>query len=793
MKIWVNNNKFTIILLPIIMNGLFFLLQSSKAFRINQIRFPKRINIIKNGDDARLLTATRFFSSVRNEITRKLDLQQIGGLSKGISTQVNFIRDEEEEDGYSSMIEFQPETATLEIVPIDPPTIIRAKTSAKAKKTYVKKQELPSQKELIQEEISENKPQPQPEPKVPLVKTPVTIIETVQQAKAALKILQKNAQAVWACDTEVVDIDIKEQGPIGNGKVICVSIYGGDDIDFGQGSTLWIDSSDRYKTADGKSEVLTVFKSWFEDSKHQKVWHNYGFDRHVLANEGINCQGFAGDTMHMARLWDTSRDKLTGNGDGYSLAALTEFFFMNKDRNDENTNNENLEGRFVKTSMKELFGVAKLKKDGTESKIKELPDLLSLQQNPSTREAWIEYSARDAVATWWVRERLVQRLKQMAWVIHTVDYNNNQVKSHNATFPSGEEGPKTLYRNTKTVNGNGNGKPLKEATPQTTKNLLGTMYDFYNLYLKDFGELLTDMEKNGIKVNKNLLQKSEQLAREEKLKYEKLFISWAKENCNVPDNINIASTAQMQQLFFGHYENGQLIGQERSFRYNKTEDEYQLELQQSLKLNPYVSHDTVDIKALVKERGLKTSGTRKDLILRLLNYDNIKSTLNNLSLSGALDRCRERQMDINSYTPEDLTKEQLIEDYLKYEISLLKKKKATPTVRVVEEVQVELEASSQEDQKKKKKRAPKKVVEPIAPPPVSLFAEIPTSLLDAAEKSIEEGGIPIDEPKKYLDITITTLGMEPTEYTATGLPQVNAAVLKKLSGKDVFGEGKANS
>lgn len=39
------------------------------------------------------------------------------------------------------------------------------------------------------------------------------------------------------------------------------------------------------------------------------MWHNYGFDRHVLFNEGIDAQGFAGDTMHMARLWDTSRDK----------------------------------------------------------------------------------------------------------------------------------------------------------------------------------------------------------------------------------------------------------------------------------------------------------------------------------------------------------------------------------------------------------------------------------------------------------------------------------------------------
>ncbi len=50
-----------------------------------------------------------------------------------------------------------------------------------------------------------------------------------------------------------------------------------------------------------------------------QVWHNYGFDRHMMRNKfGIECRGFAGDTMHMARLWDSSRA-----GKGYSLQALS--------------------------------------------------------------------------------------------------------------------------------------------------------------------------------------------------------------------------------------------------------------------------------------------------------------------------------------------------------------------------------------------------------------------------------------------------------------------------------------
>lgn len=37
-----------------------------------------------------------------------------------------------------------------------------------------------------------------------------------------------------------------------------------------------------------------IFKDWLEDPKYKKVWHNYGFDRHILSNEGIELGGFAG-------------------------------------------------------------------------------------------------------------------------------------------------------------------------------------------------------------------------------------------------------------------------------------------------------------------------------------------------------------------------------------------------------------------------------------------------------------------------------------------------------------------
>lgn len=262
----------------------------------------------------------------------------------------------------------------------------------------------------------------------------ITKVTTVDDAHKVLKLMkkyEKDEGRFWACDTEVSDIDLKTVGPVGNGKVICFSIFGGPDVDFGAGlgSTLWVDTMT-------DANVIKVFKEWFEDENISKVWHNYGFDRHVMYNEGIDCKGFYGDTMHMARLWDTSRDRGSGGGEGYSLESLSDL--LNDDR-------------FAKTSMKDLFGVAKTRKDGTESKIKELPDLKDLQNLPQFRDKWIEYSAKDAAATWYVRKMLEKELHAMPWMVDN----------------------------------------RKE----------GSMLDFYSEYFIDFGEVLTDMERNGIRID----------------------------------------------------------------------------------------------------------------------------------------------------------------------------------------------------------------------------------------------------------------------------------------------------
>ena len=91
---------------------------------------------------------------------------------------------------------------------------------------------------------------------------------------------------------------------------------------------------------------------------HQ-VWHNYSFDKHIFENVGINPAGFACDTMHMARLWDSSRALK-----GYSLEALTSDDEVMDDAGDGFD-----ASRSKSAGLKELFGRPNLKKDGTEGKL----------------------------------------------------------------------------------------------------------------------------------------------------------------------------------------------------------------------------------------------------------------------------------------------------------------------------------------------------------------------------------------------------------------------------------------
>lgn len=71
-----------------------------------------------------------------------------------------------------------------------------------------------------------------------------TIVRDRDHAQQVLEALMQSPEVVHACDTEVADIDVASQSPVGNGKVICASIYSGPHVSGDREPRIWIDNMD---------------------------------------------------------------------------------------------------------------------------------------------------------------------------------------------------------------------------------------------------------------------------------------------------------------------------------------------------------------------------------------------------------------------------------------------------------------------------------------------------------------------------------------------------------------------
>ena len=52
----------------------------------------------------------------------------------------------------------------------------------------------------------------------------------------------KSPEATAAWDTETMDLDIKQEAPVGKGKIICASFFAGAQYNFGRGPRVFIDN-----------------------------------------------------------------------------------------------------------------------------------------------------------------------------------------------------------------------------------------------------------------------------------------------------------------------------------------------------------------------------------------------------------------------------------------------------------------------------------------------------------------------------------------------------------------------
>ncbi|KAL3922519.1 MAG: hypothetical protein SGILL_002159 [Bacillariaceae sp.] len=525
-----------------------------------------------------------------------------------------------------------------------------------------------------------------------------TIVRTKEEARIVVdKLMNADPSIFHACDTEVMDIDLKEVGPVGNGYVTCVSVYSGPDFDYGlgqgPGTTLWIDNLD---DAHG---ILQEFKEWFENERFLKVWHNYGFDRPVLWNEGINVKGFGGDTMHMARLQDTSR--LKNGGGGYSLEALTaEMLNMRK------------------RPMKEIFGVPRMRKDGTPGSLVDIPPVEVLQRDPRFRTKFIQYSCYDALGTWQLHESLVALLKKMSWV--SKDTN---------------------------------------------------MYDYYWRNMREFGEVLTDMERRGIRVDaKDYLASVEEQARKDRHEHSKKFRQWAAGEIGVDGlALNPASATQLATFLFGGSLNDktkQPTDAVRVFKIAREEipddalEAFKKAQEEQTKTRSTKEEETdqldqmtaAQLKSLCKEYGLKVSGKKADLQDRLREH-----LLKPPAMESKMD-----EFDVMS------------DDELRQSLAARGMDQSGKRAELLQRIREDIQFVSELEN---------------ATPSDSLGH---STIIEALEAAASKGGVTeeilasihekaMEEPK-HMEIKISSLGMHPVKHTAGGAPSVTADVLRELAG-----------
>ena len=229
-----------------------------------------------------------------------------------------------------------------------------------------------------------------------------------------------------------------------------------------------------------------LFKDYFEDEEYLKCWHNYGYDRHILFNHGIDCRGFGGDTMHMARLCDPSRMP-----NQYALATLSDILIEEIEENkqdilqayrtlgDAKANAtidiyEQYCRKTKKINIVQTFGFYRQLKTGSSGKILMFPDIEEMHTNPKYIEKWVEYSCFDAEITYFLRELLSRQLCQL----------------------------------------------------KTEEEGMGDNLTLYTKYWLPFGELLTDMERVGIAVDVEYLRELQLRAKKDRIEHEDKFTKW---------------------------------------------------------------------------------------------------------------------------------------------------------------------------------------------------------------------------------------------------------------------------
>ena len=220
--------------------------------------------------------------------------------------------------------------------------------------------------------------------------------------------------------------------------------------------------------------------------------------------------------MHMARLVDPTRGPKS-----YSLANLTQYYEKSLHATKQRVIQTLLENpkvseqskktlqeyqtrhlkEGVKISMSRTFTRRRVLKNGELGKTYEMPSFVEIYTSVDLLPKMIQYAAFDADATFFLRESLVAELAR-----YKVNFED-------------------------------------------MKNL----FDLYTKYWLPFGEVLTDLERSGIRVDLEHLRRAEIQAFTDIKNLESQFIGWVRSIQPSATEFNPSSTQQLQQLLFAPF------------------------------------------------------------------------------------------------------------------------------------------------------------------------------------------------------------------------------------------------
>eukprot|EP00736_Rhodelphis_marinus_P005719 Rmarinus@m.17135 len=335
-------------------------------------------------------------------------------------------------------------------------------------------------------------------------KSPISLVTTADQAHAAVQSLSKASSPHHACHVESSNIDIKKEHAMGKGRVACIAVYGGP------GTPLYL--------VRDYEPVLSVFKQFLEDERLKKVWHHYGVQRHVLENVGIFTKGFQGDVLHMGRMLNTSL--FTRENRAFEIDPVELYHIMDEHKMSSPVAKAKWDRLWcaAPTGIKYndvLFSLNKTPKITT-SKI---PPIEILQGAASFSPLWMLHVARKTALTWSLYDIFRKELDAESWVIPW----------YNLAIPIS----------------------VRRSVDDFDTGFRGSsMFVLYNDVMKLFGELLTDVESHGIRLDQDVLADAHHRATSDLALAQERFQQWSEDRLGCSD-IQLSKRHHLQYLLYG--------------------------------------------------------------------------------------------------------------------------------------------------------------------------------------------------------------------------------------------------